>query len=189
MEQIYDSYSKFRIFERFVAIQFDLKFENSQLYKGNIARIFSFMSSALKSVPGDLLLSDLTMKKLQLPNYSSHILCLDKLAGNMVPARHLDTVQYSNRIWNHWIRFYIQFVFESSTIFDSIQMKFQIPYYRLKLTTDSLLKTATFVSNLEQDEWECQWIDKYCIPCWYLDRYNYICVCRWYLVCVWQVCL
>ena len=51
----FDSYSKFQIFESFPAIrldwiELDSKFENSQLYK----RILSFMSSAAKSVPGDL---------------------------------------------------------------------------------------------------------------------------------------
>ena len=35
-----------------------------------------------------------------------------------VPARHLDTVQYSNWIWSHWI-FLSKFIFDSNEIPDS----------------------------------------------------------------------
>ena len=73
------------------------------------------------------------------------------------PAKHLNTVQYSNRIWSHWI-----FVFDS--IFDSyskfqgysiqylIQMKLQI---RPILSYNTTLKPN--VPRLLTNEQPCMW--------------------------------
>ena len=87
------------------------------------------MSSAAKLVPGDLLLSDLAYEKSTTTKLLlTYLICIHihtqgykiksltllkwinftkqtrvKLAGNAVPARRLDIVQYFNRIWSHWI--------------------------------------------------------------------------------------
>ena len=143
MGRIFDSYYKFRIFERFLAIRFDSKIRSYMSeYCSNIFlhvlhlkispwRSFIFWLNYEKTTTNLLLRYLICIHTLSYKIKSLTLLkginftkqtCV-KLTGNAVPASRLDTVQYSNRIRSHWI-----FLFDLYSKFRrySIRMKLQI---------------------------------------------------------------